>query len=257
MLPDNTIQNELQTLGCTSLANKLSTPYKAPEDYFNELAVTIVHQLTDNPLNPVEELSRLAPLLAANTVKQSPYNVPEHYFDNLAGEVLLNIDKVPGLEQPLAENKTAVPAGYFDTLADNILTKVKATETPVVPLQPRKSNWIKYAAAAVLIGLITLTGINLFTSAPAKEEEAVATTVDIQVSKALQSVPENALEGIVNTLANDPESEKTAPITVTATGTKNDALVAGLLHEVSTNELASFLNALGEEADDETFSDLN
>lgn len=257
MLPDNTIQNELQALGCASLTNKLSTPYKAPEGYFNELALTIVHQLTHHPISATEELSGLAPLLAATALQQGPYKVPEHYFDNLAGEVLLNIDKVPGLEQSLTENKAAVPAGYFDTLADNILTKVKTTETPVVPLQPRKRNWIKYAAAAVLIGLITLTGINLFTSAPAKEEEAVATTVDVQVSKALQSVPENALEGIVNTLANDPESEKTAPVTVTATGTKNDALVAGLLNEVSTNELSSFLNALGEEAYDEVFSDLN
>jgi hypothetical protein len=257
MLPENTIQNELQALGCTSLANKLSTPYKAPAGYFNALAVTIVSQLVHNPFSPAEELSGLAPMLAATAVKQSPYKVPEHYFDNLAGEILQNIDKLPVLEQPLAQNKTAVPTGYFDTLADNILTKVKAAETPVVPLQSRKRNWIKYAAAAVLIGLITLTGINFFTSAPPKEAEAVATTVDIQVSKALQSVPENALEGIVNTLANDPENEKTAPVTATVSGTKNDALVAGLLNEVSTNELANFLNAFGEEADDEVFSDLN
>lgn len=250
MLPYNTIQNELEALGCTSLATKLSLPYVVPAGYFNAFSVNVI-----NTVNNQDELLSIAPSLTQADKKQNTYTAPNDYFNTLSNNVLAGIKSIE--ENTLLQKSidTTVPHGYFDSLANNILTKIKETETPVVVLQPRKKSWIKYAVAAAIVGLIALTGIRYFTPAT-QTDTAVVTTVNAGVSKSLQSVPENELEVIVTTLANEAVSEKTATTNI-VTNNKNDVLVANLLNEVSTTELASFLNEFDEDADDENFGTLN
>ncbi len=250
MLPHNTIQNELQALGCTSLTTKLPLPFVVPTGYFNALSATII-----NTVNNQDELLSIAPTLTQANKKQHTYTVPDDYFNTLANNVLAGIQSTAENTLPIKSTSATVPAGYFDSLANNILTKIKETETPVVVLQPRKKTWIKYAVAAAIIGLIALTGIRYFTPVP-QPDTAVVTTVNAGVSKSLQSVPENELEVIVTTLAKEAVSEKTTT-TNTVTNSKNDVLVANLLNEVSTTELASFLNEFDEDVDDENFGTLN
>ncbi len=252
MLTDNNIQNELNTLGCTVLTTKLPMPFVVPDGYFNSLSVTVI-----NAIHNQDELLSITPMLTQTAVKQNTYTVPDDYFNTLTNNVLAGIQSTA--ENTLPENNTqaTVPAGYFDALADNILTKIKATENPVVLLQPRKKVWMKYAVAAAIIGLIALTGIRYFLPA-SQTDPGVATAVNAEVSKSLQSVSENELEVIVTTLANEPVSEKATVVSNnTTTSTKNDVLVANLLNEVPTTELAGFLNEFDEDTDAENFDTLN
>jgi hypothetical protein len=237
----HTIQDELLALGCNSLAAGLPLPYKAPAGYFSELPETMITILSgDQPA-----------LLSAPLLKTMPYKVPDQYFQGLADHITEKTLAVPSLQQYPQQ----VPAGYFDTLADQVLTRVK-NETPVVTLLPRKRNWVKYAVAATLTGLVALAGITYFNNSPAKDHET-GLAIDTQVSRSLQSVSESDLERMVNTLANETVGEKTAAVVNTVTTAKTETLVAGLLNEVPTSELANFLNEFGEDGDDESFSDIN
>lgn len=241
----HTIQDELLTLGCTSLAAGLPLPYQAPSEYFSKLPETVTDMLSgDHPA-----------LLSAPSLKKMPYQAPDNYFRDLTSKILLETADKAEENISVTENTQQVPAGYFDTLADQVLARVKS-ETPVVTLQPRKRNWVKYAVAATLMGLVVLAGITYFNTSPAKEDET-ALAIDTQVSRSLQSVSESDLEKMVSTLANETVGEKTPAVVNTATTAKTETLVAGLLNEVPTAELVNFLNEFGEDGDDESFSDLN
>ncbi len=54
----------------------------------------------------------------------------------------------------------AVPSGYFETLTRNVITEENKSATKVISLGSRK--WIRYAAAAVVTGIIVLSGFLYF-----------------------------------------------------------------------------------------------
>lgn len=131
----------------------------------------------------------------------TPYRVPEGYFDGLSPILSILKDKNPYL----------VPAGYFDELAPGILAR--ATEQPELSKQPELSrsvviagadsnsrlemtkethsrpgvrvislgkrlSWMKYAAAAVVAGLIVSVGWlrwSPVTSRPSAPQDAAIT----------------------------------------------------------------------------------
>lgn len=247
MLPDNNIQNELETLGCTCLATGIPMALTVPEGYFNALPGIVLSALVD------KQDKNLPAFLDTPGLKQVPFKAPEDYFEHLSNKVLTNLEQDTAIDQPFKSLPQEVPAGYFDALPGNILNRVK-TATPVVNLQPRKKSWVKYAVAAILTGLIALSGITYFTKSDQAGDGTAS--VDAQVSKSLQSVSEQKLEQMVNTLANETVSEKT-PQPATTTTAKTEALVAGLLQEVPTAELASFLTDFEEDADNETIGTIN
>lgn len=255
MLPDNNIQTELKTLGCTYLTAGLPTPFSVPNDYFNTLPGTILNQVkaTDHTQD-----ADLPGFLNTEDLKQVPYKVPAGYFDLVAGHVLAKLEQNAAIDQSLKNNnQQEVPAGYFDALADHIMTRIKASETPVVSLPLRKKSWMKYAVAAAVTGLVALGSIVYFTSVPADNTGEGTASIDAQVSKSLQLVPEHNLEQLVTTLANEAIPEKTTLPTAPGTEAKTEALVAGLLNEIPTAELASFLTDFDEDADEELSSTLN
>ena len=254
MLPDNNIQNELKTLGCTYLTAGLGMPFSVPEGYFTGLPGTIINQVKATDHTPDEPLPTF---LNDTGLKQVPYTMPVDYFDQLSRQVLIKLEKEPGIDQPLQTTQQEVPAGYFDSLAGNIMTRIKTTEKPVISLPARKKSWFKYAVAAAVTGLVALGSIAYFTSSgPLNNTEQGTASIDAQVSRSLQSVPEQNLEQMVTTLANETVHEKTT-LPPAATGAKTEALVAGLLNEVPTAELASFLTDFDEDADEELNSTLN
>lgn len=254
MLPDNNIQTELKTLGCTYLTAGLSMPFRVPNDYFNALPGAIVNQVkaTDHTQD-----APLPGFLNTEELKHVPYKVPDGYFDLVAGHVFTKLEQDAAIDQSLKNSQQEVPAGYFDSLADNIMTRVKASETPVVNLTQRKKSWMKYAVAAAITGLVALGSIAYFTSTPADNTGEGTASIDAQVSKSLQAVPEHTLEQIVTTLTNETVPEKAVLPATPNTEAKTEALVAGLLNEIPTAELASFLTDFDEDADEELSSTLN
>jgi hypothetical protein len=144
------------------------TPYQVPAGYFDTLDTVIMARIA---AGGIEETSLLD--IAG---KQMPQDVPQGYFDTLSDNILSKIkaqnnqsavDELNELSPVLAglskTNLYKVPAGYFENLS-SVLTAKTTTETKVVSMFSRRV-WIRYAAAAVLFGLIAF-GINFFFQQP-------------------------------------------------------------------------------------------
>jgi hypothetical protein len=108
------------------------TPYSVPNGYFEANV----------------------PLLCVARVT-NPYTVPADYFEGQA----------PLLAVARSGNPYTVPAGYFDeqATADRVAAAMHATVggagSKVIGLGVRKMSWMKYAAAAVVAGLILSVGL--------------------------------------------------------------------------------------------------
>jgi len=102
------------------------------------------------------------------------FTIPPGYFDKFSESVLTNMklvysesaeeelrDLSPMLYSLKGENVFTVPLGYFESLAENVLEKLKPVPAKIVTMK-RRTSWLKYAAAAVVTGIITITSLQLF-----------------------------------------------------------------------------------------------
>ena len=136
----------------------------------------------------LQELTENAPHLAPIS-SLMPYRVPEGYFETLADVVLRRIramdaDSAAGelatLSPLLAgltrETPYKTPAGYFEQLAVLNLPDTKK-ETPVRSMAfPRRV--LRYAAAAVVAGIIGITAFYIFTPSRSTDNTVAVTTTD-------------------------------------------------------------------------------
>src|SRR5690606_27348483 len=98
--------------------------------------------------------------------------VPAGYFEQLSDSILSKIktaenpkqeENFPILERLRDKNVFKVPDGYFDNLSTQIVTKISAKETAkVVSIGAHK--WWKYAAAAIIAGLMMISVFYIFNS---------------------------------------------------------------------------------------------
>lgn len=113
--------------------------------------------------------------------------VPEGYFDSLSSKIVSRIKEEeesgdseiesisPALHYLKEEKVFTVPEGYFDNLSDRILNKIKGENAKVVSFNSAK-KWWKYAAAAVIAGIITITSMQLFKSQNSNYGKNIAAT---------------------------------------------------------------------------------
>jgi hypothetical protein len=153
------ILNELKEISPIIARMERVNPYITPAGYFEGL---------DEHLLTIAKIEEHSPALQGIAMK-NPMQVPEGYFDSLAGSILNKIkatenqstdDELRSLSPMLYAidkvNVYSLPAGYFETLSDDLLNKVSPKEeAKVVSFSRRKSiNWMRYAAAAMVIGLV-------------------------------------------------------------------------------------------------------
>jgi hypothetical protein len=109
--------------------------------------------------DPRKELEILSPYLSTLS-KVNPYAVPSGYFDALdTSFVTVDDDKeLAGLSTLLVglkkEMPYSVPQGYFDEISTPVKTKSRVISF----------GWVRYAAAAVITGLIVLAAFYFRTS---------------------------------------------------------------------------------------------
>ena len=153
------ILNELMEISPVIARMERVNPYTVPAGYFEGL---------DEHLLTMAKIAEQSPALQGIAMKK-PMQVPEGYFEGLAGSILNKIKAEENLSvddelrniSPLLYsldkvNVYDVPTGYFETLGEELLNKVSPKETAkVISFSQRKSvKWVRYAAAAVVIGLI-------------------------------------------------------------------------------------------------------
>lgn len=142
------------------IKNKENNP-SVPPGYFDNLADIVLKKVKTHE-SALEEIKDLSPLLHSVQHK-NVFGVPADYFENVPATLLNQVNTTPPGEDlqhlsPLLQsvqkkNVYEVPAGYFDSLARNILQKVRVGDSKVVKM-PFRKVFIKYAAAAVITGII-------------------------------------------------------------------------------------------------------
>jgi len=233
----NTINDELNDLNSGLNAGSEQNPYSVPEGYFDGLASSVLAKIKNQvPVSAAEEIAQLSPLLAGIS-KTLPFSIPGDYF-------LENID---GLKAFTSENEESlvlsfvskempyqVPVGYFANVPDQVFEKVSPREAKVVHLGPRK--WMRYAAAAMVTGVLAVSGIVYFSNGGHKP----GTDPVVAVQKASM---QELNDFIKTTAVNDGKAQVTAKNTIPKTDGKK--IFAG----VSDKELNDFLAQMP--ADDE------
>ncbi len=135
------IQNELLEMSSTLANVPYVATYTIDSNYFKSLPLFITAKINGH----------------------KTYSVPLNYFDTLSNNILNKInaenDELPAIFNSISKaNVYQTPIGYFET--NNVLPKI---ETPVVAIQKKsKLTWLKYAAAACVVSIITFTAVNIW-----------------------------------------------------------------------------------------------
>jgi hypothetical protein len=146
-----------------------NNPYQVPQGYFDNLPAVILNRIKATTTdNATEELDILSPVLS-QIGKKMPFSTPAGYFNELGENAVAGaqaIDFVNGaLENlsPLMQGLKRVqvyevPAGYFEQLPGQVLNAIKAQQPAKVVSMSFTRRVLRYAAAAVVAGLIITAG---------------------------------------------------------------------------------------------------
>jgi hypothetical protein len=191
----------------SALLNTVSRqmPYSVPQDYFEELPYIVLNRIQNENKSAVEELEAISPLLSGID-KKMPYSVPPGYFENLGNERKSNPAKVISITH--------------------------------------KRKWIRYAAAAVITGIIALGGFFIFNKQNNNEGKSLA-RFEKTLNKEIQKMSDKELSDFIQYTAIANTDEKLL------NETKPES--QDLLKDVPDTELKQFLN---ETADPEVAEDV-
>jgi hypothetical protein len=187
-----------------------------------------------------EELQEIGPNLARLDVT-NPYRVPAGYFDNLAETILSRVKNTSAKEElesisPLLSGLTkttpfSVPEGYFE----NLKATPKAEGARIISMPAR--NFMKYAAAAITIGLITVLAW-FFIKSPKETNNQYAVKKDTisekQIEKKIGEISDNEIATYLNNSSiDDVEDDGTADL--------KDEDVQVMLAYISDQDLEKYL----------------
>ena len=230
---DNILQ-ELRELESSLTNASPSDIYRVPGGYFEGLASQVLARIKAlEAADAGEELEALSPLLSS-IGRETPYQVPQGYFSGLEKKLLDGVlqseqsadEELESLSPLLSgikkEMPYSVPDGYFDNVS--IPTHTRKKEAKVVSLTSRK--WFRYAAAAVVIGFVAISGLLIFNNN--------SSSVDPQ--KIVKDMAKNMSEEELNSLIDiDLLTEDSAPLVASAE-------VKELVSALSDKEIQEFVS---------------
>jgi hypothetical protein len=234
-----TIQEELKALNSELPLEKGPEVYSVPKGYFEDFAALMLQRIKAEQANSAsDEISALSPLLAGLS-KKMPYSVPENYFSKNTEELngLVNEEVLPEILHGTKEMPYRVPSGYFENFPEVILKKVNPGQAKVISISSSR-KWMRYAAAAVIIGVVAITSIFYFNKG---ESVDPASQPNEWVAKKLKNVPDKELDEFINTTVS------TTAIAKTDNGNKTE--VRKLLKDIPDSELDKFLDEVNVEED--------
>jgi hypothetical protein len=249
------IIRELEVLGSPLAGLDNCTPYRVPDGYFENFPVQVLNRIKAlGTENAAEELNYLSPLLHGIS-KISPYSVPYEFFGDFERELMSSIhqqdefktadEEISSLSPLLSgirkQNPYSAPAGYFENL-ENHISRNSGQPAKLIPMRNRK--WLRYAVAAVLIGIITMTGIRILNNTPV---DPVNTTTAAGID--LNNVSTADINNFIQITDEDlAERDKLA------SSVKTD--IKNLLQDVSDKDIQDFLSKTSggnDEADADIF----
>ena len=241
MTTRNNILTELSDLDSTLAHYNLQNIYTVPDGYFEDLAKQVHARIKAlETYDAVEELQLLSPLLTQIN-RETPYTVPVGYFDGLEETLMQGIREhadyqtsdeelaslSPMLSSVSKKSPYTVPAGYFESLGKNGEENKK-----VIVISITRQKWFRFAAAAVLVTFIAISGwIMLFSKKvdPVKNPEA-------WVAKNTKKISSEEINSFIN-LADEELIEKSSADKKSA-----NEEIRELMKDVPDNEIQTFLN---------------
>lgn len=254
MTQNNNILQELNELGSSLAEVTPQNIYTVPDGYFDGLAQQVMNRIKLlEAENTEEELKLLSPMLASIS-KQMPYSVPSGYFDNLEEKMMQSVREGSDYQTAEEEINTlspllgglnkqmpySLPQNYFEALAGDINSRLNnKTETKIVSISSRK--WLRYAAAAVVVGVIALAGF-LYTNLNSNPARSFA-KFEKKLNKEIKKTSDKELnEFIQSTGLNGDEAVQV--------NSKDE--VKDMLKDVPDTELKKFLEEIADsESDDD------
>src|ERR1051326_1006889 len=163
------IIQELSDIESSLAGIDLQNTYSVPKGYFDGFASQVI-SLVRNDENPAW-LSSLP--------KESPYQVPAGYFEGLEERIMQTIQEHPDYQtskeklesiSPLLNSLSkrpvySVPDGYFENFKSE--AEQEKPGARVISIAGRK--WYRYAAAAVITGIIALAGLMIYNNNRSKD----------------------------------------------------------------------------------------
>lgn len=155
--------------------------FDVPQGYFENFADTMLAKV--RALENEEET--ISPLLASLKNKNT-FSVPEGYFEGLASNITDGAKALDIVNETLEQDESFLkglkhlptyqaPQGYFENFAENMLSKVQP-EAKVIRMSFTRKV-IRYAAAAVVAGLVITFGWNQWNKPVQGNSEVASTTV--------------------------------------------------------------------------------
>lgn len=220
----NNILQELNELNSLLAGSVAQTPYTLPAGYFDGLAEQMIRRLKAlEAVNAADEIGYLSPLLSGLS-KQNLYTISAGYFESLEESVAFVASGVNELSakneletiSPLLSGlkKTtpySVPDGYFEQLTTIPSVEINKPAAKVVSMSGRK--WWKLAAAAAVIGVIVMVGINFIGQKTTDPVASIKKASDKDLNEFLEYTGDDAGTAIANTedakelLKDIPENE--------------------------------------------------
>jgi len=159
-MPNKDIIQELSDLG-SNLPGNISNIYSVPAGYFEVFSEQVLGLIKAN-----ESLTWLSSL-----PREMPFSIPEGYFNELDEKIMEVIRRHPDYQtsreeleavSPLLSSISkrpvySVPKGYFENFKPGVEER---KETKVISITGRR--WLRYAAAAVIVGMILTAGLIQF-----------------------------------------------------------------------------------------------
>jgi hypothetical protein len=192
MNQSNEIIKELQGISPMLAQMQKVNVFEAPDGYFNMLAEKIITRIL------LEEKDSF------NFNKKEIQQVPEGYFDSLSDTILSKIKKeeaenneedfqksFPVLYSLKDKNVFTVPENYFEGLSHQVINKIKSHQPAKVISMNTK--WWKYAAAAIITGVIVIGSLQLFNNS--RDRDQIPSYVE---SSFQYKTPEQVDEGIAS-----------------------------------------------------------
>ena len=250
--------------GSPILEKAKQNPFNVPSGYFENLADSILERIKAIEIgSPKDEIQALSPLLGKLDNKNL-YHVPAGYFDELAGNVtdgakaieLVNeaLENLSPLMNSLKQkNVYEVPTGYFESLPSEVLTKAKQQQPSKVIAISFSRKIMRYAAAAVVAGVIVTSGWLYFKDPIVNPVKEVVVTKPVTndakpiiSDKEIKTISDEELLRFIETENNlTDETVTTSPSTeeIEATDMKD------MLVDVTDEELQQYIEETSPEND--------
>jgi hypothetical protein len=205
-----------------------------PEGYFENLAGNIMARIKRESFSEVALETHAVSSLVAEIGNKNIYQAPEGYFENLANTILAKTNSFHGSEVTVEtasisemvagighKNVYSVPEGYFTELSQAVNAKV-LHPAKIVTMKSRFTAF-RYAAAAVVTGLVGLSIIFLLNKNNGDKTNAVQTAAVITEAKQIMrtnsfdkefsSVSDDAIVSFLESKGQDVEAALVASLT--------------------------------------------